>query len=260
MTGPLIFTPEYYERMRDLETHGWWNAAMRDVAALALSTVTLPSQGRLLDIGCGSGQTMTWFRRMYPGWSAVGIDVAWDGVSAVRRDAGQTAFLASALDLPFPDGSFDALVTLDVLQHLPLDGGDARALAEMHRVLRPGGILLIRTNAQTLPYTPDDPVHMFRRYDPAVLWDRLRHTGFVVRRLGRVNAVLGLAEIPRDVRARRRSGHAYTGLLARVTRQGPIDRWKRAWLRFEGRLMMKGVRLPLGRTLVAVCERAGGGA
>ena len=62
MTGPLIFTPEYYARMHALETVGRWNAAMRDTAAMLLTRTTLPARGALLNIGCGRGQTMEWFR------------------------------------------------------------------------------------------------------------------------------------------------------------------------------------------------------
>lgn len=255
MDTPLIFTPEYYARMRELEAHGWWNAALRDIAAMGLSRMSLAASGRVLDVGCGSGQTMTWFRRLYPGWRAVGVDVAADGVRAVDRSSRQMACLASATELPFADRSFDALITLDVLQHLPLEGGDERALAEMHRVLRPGGVLFVRTNAQTIPRSPDDPVHMFRRYDPPVLVSRLERNSFSIIRCGRVNALLGLAEIPREIRARRASGTPYTGILSHApSEQQPSDSWKRRWLRLEGRMMLEGVQLPFGRTLIAICR------
>lgn len=145
-------------------------------------------------------------------------------------------------------------MTLDLLQHLPLDGGDRRGLCEMHRVLRPGGVLLVRTNAQTLPATPPDPEHQFRRYRGRELRASLEHAGFTVLRLGRVNALLGLAEIPRDLRARSKRGGSYTGLLA-VTRPGPFDGPKRAWVGLEGAAMMLGIPLPLGRTYLALCRR-----
>ena len=63
MTAPRIFTPEYYARMRELEAGSWWNAAMRDVAAMLLDDVQLPPIGTLIDVGCGSGQTLTWFNQ-----------------------------------------------------------------------------------------------------------------------------------------------------------------------------------------------------
>src|SRR5439155_18885507 len=68
----LIFTPEYYERMRALEAGGWWNAGMRDAAARLLGLGPTPESGVALDVGCGSGQTMRWLREMRPRWRIQG--------------------------------------------------------------------------------------------------------------------------------------------------------------------------------------------
>lgn len=86
--------------MRELEAHGWWNAAMRDVAARALRTARLPDGGTMLDVGCGSGQTMAWMRGLYPTWRTVGVDIAREGVVAARQGFGERVALASALELP----------------------------------------------------------------------------------------------------------------------------------------------------------------
>lgn len=259
MTGPMIFAPEYYQRMRDLERDSWWNAAMRDVAAQLLSTVTLPARGTLLDVGCGSGQTMSWFRDAHQEWRTLGLDVAREGLVAAKRIGGEEVFGASALDLPMPQGSVDAVITLDVLQHLPLGGGDEQALREMHRVLRPGGLLFIRTNAQSWPPTDDDPGYNFHKYGTGELRAKLTRNGFRVRRIGRVNALLGLAEIPREFRAKRVGGEGYVGLLANVPKRNLAWHAKRGWLRVEGRAVAAGLSLPLGRTLVALAEAVAGG-
>jgi SAM-dependent methyltransferase len=255
MSGPMIFTPEYYERMRQLERHGWWNAGMRDIAGRLLIDAALPATGTLLDVGCGSGQTMTWFAQRFRGWRAFGVDVARDGLVAAHR-GGEQVTQASALTLPFADASVDAIVTLDVVQHLPLGGGDRSALAEMRRVLRPGGHLLLRTNAQAFPRIADDEEYNFHKYEPRELRSKLMAAGFSIIRLSRVNALLGLAEIPRELRAAREHGDVeYRGILARAHpgRRWP-DAWKRRWLRLEGSLVGSGVRLPLGRTLLALCR------
>ena len=253
--APLIFSPEYYRRMRDLERLSWWNAGMRDVAASLLGLVELPHRGTLLDVGCGSGQTMEWFRHLHPEWSAFGLDVALEGLQAARTNGTQGVLRASALELPFPSGSMDLVITLDVLQHLPLDGGDVRALSEMARVLTPGGHLLIRTNGQSIPFTPDDPIHEFHKYRPSELRAKLANAGLRVIRLGRLNALLGLAEIPREWRARK-APHSYHGLLSQPRSEaGWSAALKRAYLRFEGSLVRHGASLPLGRTVVAICQR-----
>jgi SAM-dependent methyltransferase len=162
---------------------------------------------------------------------------------------------ASALRLPLSSASVDLVITLDVLQHLPLDGGDRQALNEAARVLKPGGYVFARTNAQSFPHTADDPQFEFRKYDRPQLRQRLEDAGFEVLRLSRINALLGLAEIPRELRARHHP-NSYHGILSQ-TRFEPAWRstLKRRWLAFEGRALRMGVRWPLGRSFVALGRR-----
>jgi len=240
--------------MRALESDGWWNAAMRDVAGLLLQEASLDSSGVMLDVGCGSGQTAVWFAAGYPGWRVTGLDVASEGLVAAQA-RGVAVTQASALALPHPDESIDAIVTLDVVQHLPLNGGDATALREMRRVLRRGGTLLLRTNAQAFPRTPDDAAFDFHRYEPAELRAKLERSGFRVRRLSRINALLGLAEIPRELRASQKQSSSYHGILARPAAAGGLaNALKRRWLRLEGRAVQAGISLPFGRTILALCQ------
>ena len=253
--APRIFSPEYYARMGALEAGFWWNAAMRDTAARLLSQAALPEVGMALDVGCGTGHTMGWLRSLYPRWRFAGIDVAADGLEMARA-MGEDVQLASALEIPHPTASTDLVITLDVLQHLPHPAGDVTALAEMHRVLRPGGVLFLRTNAQTVPHTDDDPAAMFRKYDAPSLRRTLRESGFDVLRLGRLNALLGLAEIPRELRANKTTGTSgYHGLLAAPRAVGALDSLKRWWLGLEGRALASGLSLPMGRTILALCRR-----
>jgi ubiquinone/menaquinone biosynthesis C-methylase UbiE len=252
VSAPKIFAPEYYERMRALEDASWWNAGMRALAERMLRAAGLPLRGMLLDVGCGSGQTMFWFRRRWPEWETLGLDVAREGLRAARAAADERVLAGSALELPLPNACVDTVITLDVLQHLPLGGGDVQALREIRRVLRPGGVLFVRTNAQSFPYSPDDLEYNFHKYTAGELRRKLEMAGFAVQRIGRVNALLGLAEIPRELRARRKSAGSYVGLLAGVPKRGPAATAKQAWLGVESTLVAAGLSLPLGRTLVAV--------
>lgn len=228
---------------------------MRDIAQQLLTRASLAERGVMVDAGCGSGQTMSWLVETRPAWFATGLDVAIEGL-VFARTAGQAVAQASVLAIPIADGGVDLVISLDVLQHLPLDGGDSAALSEFARILRPGGTLLVRTNAQAFPRTEDDHAAAFRKYEPHALRATLIASGFEILRLGRVNALLGLAEVPREVRARSQESAGYHGILAPSPQGGRFaTEVKRRWLNFEGRALASGWQLPFGRTIFALCRK-----
>jgi SAM-dependent methyltransferase len=76
--------------------------------------------------------------------SVVGIDISPVVVAgAAERCLGLEAVVADVAALPFPDGRFDTVVSISTLDHLDSHARIERALAEIHRVLRPGGSLLL---------------------------------------------------------------------------------------------------------------------
>ena len=254
-SAPQIFSPEYYARMRDLEAGAWWNAGMRDIAAALLAKADVPYRGLMIDAGCGSGQTMSWFLTSYPTWESYGCDVAIEGVTAAAASHLRVA-QADVMNLPLPRSVADLVVSFDVIQHLPLDRGDLRALGEFFRALKPGGYLLLRTNAQSWPHSVDDPTNNFRKYSPALLRERLDQSGFEIDFLSRANALLGLAEIPREAKASRETGHGYHGILADAGRQSGLGRsLKRGMLRAEGVAIANRMKLPFGRSIVALAHK-----
>jgi ubiquinone/menaquinone biosynthesis C-methylase UbiE len=102
----------------------------------------------VLDVGCGSGRlTMA-----AQGWSGadgqvVGLDPSPEMIQVARQNADRaglkTKFELGAVEsLPFPDASFDVVLNRLMLHHLPGDLKQ-RGLAEMHRVLKPGGLCLV---------------------------------------------------------------------------------------------------------------------
>jgi SAM-dependent methyltransferase len=125
--------PAWYNRLIDnLQFH-----AMRRALAIA----QIPQGARFLDIGCGTGR---WLRRYQQrGFRALGLDATL-GMLRTAREHGTAAPLVTgeAQRLPFPDASFDAVSDVTVVQHIPL-ASQPQALAEMLRVLKPGGHLIL---------------------------------------------------------------------------------------------------------------------
>jgi len=93
---------------------------------------------RVLDIGCGTG----WFsQRAYErGANVTSLDVGTALLRQTLRKADVTPTVGDALGLPFGDESFDVVVSSEVIEHTA-DAG--QAVAEMGRVLRPGGVLVL---------------------------------------------------------------------------------------------------------------------
>jgi SAM-dependent methyltransferase len=115
-----------------------------EARAAYLDLLDVKAGERVLDVGCGSGVvTRDIARRVGPGGRAVGIDQS-PQFLVVARELTQAAGLGdqaefregSALHLPFPDGAFDVAIAVTVLSHSP---GGEHAIAEMARVVRPGG-------------------------------------------------------------------------------------------------------------------------
>src|SRR5205823_778399 len=92
-------------------------------------------RGSVLDLGCGGGWRL--FTRVGP---VAGVDLSQGSLERALTLYGAAA-RAGLSALPFPDAGFDVVVSSDVLGHIPLEEKDA-ALAEIFRVLRPGGLTL----------------------------------------------------------------------------------------------------------------------
>jgi ubiquinone/menaquinone biosynthesis C-methylase UbiE len=104
--------------------------------------------GGVLDVGCGTG-TLTLLARQQVGLTGevVGIDASLEMIAAARRKAAarqvSVDFRQAAIEaLPFPDHTFDVVLSSLMMHHLPNDV-KRRGLLEIQRVLRPGGRLLI---------------------------------------------------------------------------------------------------------------------
>ena len=103
-----------------------------------------PLPGATLDVGCNCGELLLTCRQMYPAMSLSGVEInpsALEKARAALPDAELHG--VGAVAMPFADESFDCVACIEVLEHIPAERRE-QALAEMRRVLRPGGRLILR--------------------------------------------------------------------------------------------------------------------
>ena len=178
---------DYYRHIREVEESHFWYRGMRRIAAVLLgSAFTRPGQ-RILDAGCGTGGFLRWALDNGAFVSAAGVDIGAAAIELARERVPEADLRACELrSLPFEDGSFDLVVTNDVLQHVP-EVDVAQSVGELRRVLADGGTLLVRTNgSRSYRRERDD----WRAYDRATLMGTLESGGFRCERVTYANTLI----------------------------------------------------------------------
>jgi SAM-dependent methyltransferase len=117
---------------------------------IAFLTAVCPG-GRALDVGCGTGALAE--RLAERGYAVTGVDPSEGMLEIMRRRSPQsTAIRASGTDLPFTDDTYDLVFTVAALHHIADPAAVAATLAEMVRVTRPGGRIVIWDHNPRNPY------------------------------------------------------------------------------------------------------------
>ncbi len=113
------------------------------------------------------------------------VDISAAALIKLRNRGGSVA-LGSITSLPFADGAFDLVCSLDIIEHVE---DDERALAELSRVCAPGAVLLVSAPLHPARWTAfDELVGHRRRYEPASLFAKLAQRDLIVAR----SAVFGM--------------------------------------------------------------------
>jgi demethylmenaquinone methyltransferase/2-methoxy-6-polyprenyl-1,4-benzoquinol methylase/phosphoethanolamine N-methyltransferase len=142
--GRLVPWASFYDLTVNLMTFG----QIRRLRQMTVDHALLKPGEKILDVGCGTGGvTIPAKIRVGEDGSAAGIDPAPEMIAIARRKASRAGleidFRVGVIEsLPFPDGTFDAVTSSLMMHHLPAHV-QVRGLAEIKRVLKPGGRLLI---------------------------------------------------------------------------------------------------------------------
>jgi SAM-dependent methyltransferase len=167
--------------------HFWFRGFRFFVLPLLRQATAGLTGAQLLDCGCGTGNNLELLARF---GSAYGFDLTAAGLE-IGRESGRTRLVrASVTAVPFPDEVFDVVTSFDVLYSLEHSDEHA-AVAEMYRVVKPGGLLL--TNVAAMESLRGDHSVLsreVRRYNRSTLAALVTGAGFAIERLTYTNAVL----------------------------------------------------------------------
>jgi SAM-dependent methyltransferase len=143
----------------------------------------------IMEIGCSSGFLIKDLIKSFPKVTVVGVDVVKEPLYRLARNLPGTPLIRfDLLRCPLPDQSVDALIMLNVLEHIEDDVG---ALKNALKLLKPGGSLVIEVPAGPHLYDAyDAELHHFRRYSAAELKYKLNVAGFSLARQSHLGFIL----------------------------------------------------------------------
>jgi SAM-dependent methyltransferase len=242
---------ERYARVS--ETY-FWNTAHNDIALRAVAPHLRRMGGlherplRIVDVGCGPGNTLALLERH---GVAIGLEYSPVALATARRRGLTRVVAGDGAALPMRSATVDCVVALEVMEHFADDLAVAR---EAFRVLRPGGILLASVPAFMALWRSHDELYgHHRRYTRAALRRLLAAAGFAVERCEYIKCAYFLPLLVRAKLDRARNGGTPGG-----DDFFELPAWLNGLLRtqivWEHRLRLNRL-LPFGVSLLAVARR-----
>jgi len=234
------------------QTHFWFRGFRMFMRPLLERAAAGRSGLRALDAGCGTGNNLAMvgeFARAY------GLDLTWSGLRYARGAGHPRIAQATILAIPFADAAFDVVTSFDVIACLSREDG-VRAFREMHRVLKPGGALVLNTAALRILHGNHAVVaNELHRYMRGELRRSIERAGFKIERLTYTNASLMPAVLPFRV-AQRLAGLATPEEAGTdfATPPAVVNDLLSATLALEARLLRR-IDLPIGSSIACLARK-----
>lgn len=248
--------PTFYASYFRHETTHWWFRWRFDLISNVLSSLGNGKPLRILDAGCGTGQML---KCLEAHGDAIGLDTSSQAIGYARERGVKRLVQGSITAPPFRAGSFDCVVSLDVIEHVDDDIG---ILKKLHEVVKPGGFLVITVPAFKTLWSEHDEINQHkRRYRANELSELITDAGFDIQRVTYCNTALFLPVLATRkgknlLRSLRKSRRANPDALESdlIEYPGPINTALYWLLRAETKLMQH-TNLPFGVSILAVAQR-----
>lgn len=170
--------PAEFANIAAAEQKLWWYRGMWQILVRLLDPVTRDTKiERVIEAGCGTGYMSRMLGERY-GWTMFPMDLGEEGLEYARSQGIARLMRGDITKIPCKAGTFDALVSLDVIPHLER-GREQGAFDEFARVVRPGGLLVLRAAAlDILRSRHSEFVHERQRFTRAQLVRSAEAAGF----------------------------------------------------------------------------------
>jgi SAM-dependent methyltransferase len=152
-----------YRTLFEFESFYWWYRGLQAILVDVLRDLHLPTGARVLDAGCGTGRNLQLIRHQIA-QRTFGFDVSPHAAPFWSRRGLERLCLASTNEIPFPDQTFDLVLSIDVFESENVH--ETQAYGELWRVARTGGVIVMLFPAYKWLMTAShhEAIHASRRY------------------------------------------------------------------------------------------------
>ena len=172
-----------------MENIHFWYRAMEGLVINLIHKYKSPGKIKILDAGCGTGGMAKKLKKF---GNVTAIDINPVALEYAKKKKLDKLIRATVERLPFSGNQFDIIVCLDVLYHQKVKS-DFSALKELYRVLKPGGLFILRLPAfEALRGSHDIVVHTRRRYTIKEVGIKMNSSGFKIIKLTYANMFLSV--------------------------------------------------------------------
>jgi len=239
-----------YTRLARHESRLWWFKQLHSNIFALFDRFNIDSRdGRVIDLGSGTGALIGKLHARYPNWAVTGLDISLPASTYATETHGNLFLVGDVNNLPFRNNCADLILSADVLCHRQVT--PEKMLSEIQRVLKPGGLLILNNPAYDWLFSYHDRfVHTARRYTRGRIVRELQQAGYTCVYVTYWNTTLfplmvvvrkffGRKASKSDVRDLR---SALNALFSRLT----------SW---EASILRRGIVLPFGGSVLAVAQR-----
>jgi ubiquinone/menaquinone biosynthesis C-methylase UbiE len=138
------------DKFNEIERLHWWWEGRRHLLKILLEK---RHPKRILDVGCGTGETLSYIKTLFPKAKVWGVDTSAKAIKYSKERGHKNILKVNAKKLPFKDDYFDVILFLDVLEHIQ---DDQAVVSEAARVLKKNGIIVITSPALSFIWSAHD--------------------------------------------------------------------------------------------------------
>lgn len=244
-------TSEYAE-MYNLESFYWWFVARRQLLETLIKEIAKETtEPLMLDVGCGTGIN---YSVMSKYGTVISTDFAEEALTFSKTRGVGELVRSSIETLPFKQASFEVITALDVLEHVD---DDLKALDDLRRIMKDGGLLVITVPAYGFLWSEhDEALHHRRRYAASELRNKLTRAEFDVERISYYITFLFF-----PILFMRFLQSIFKKSVQAKTSHIILPRWLNSFLvsiLAVERFMLKWVNFPFGVSLVCLARKRSG--